>query len=227
MNVFLGWFCKIFLKPIVDFFLIKKIKGLENVPKRNFILATNHQSHLDQICTGYIALAHYLHKFRMIGQVDRYNDKFITKFLRDFFYLIGGVIPIDRRDLQSRKKALQEAIKILKKGEVLIIYPEGTRTRSGEGKMGEPKSGVGKLHLLTAIPILPAAIKGTFELMPPAKIFPKIKKIIKINVGKPMVFEEEIKRAKNLDCESEEFKQISQEIAQKTMKEIKNLYQDL
>jgi 1-acyl-sn-glycerol-3-phosphate acyltransferase len=227
MNRFLGWFCKIFLKPIVDLFLIKEVKGIENIPKRNFILVANHQSHLDQICTGYVALAKYIHSFHMIGQVDRYNDKFLTKFLRDFFYFVGGVIPIDRRSSDSRKKALEEAIKVLKKGEVLIIYPEGTRTRLGEGKMGEAKSGVGKLHLLTGVPILPVAIKGTFELMPPGRAFPKIKKIIKMNVGKPIFFQKEIELAKNLDCEKEEFKNLSQKIAQKVMEEIKSLYQKI
>jgi len=94
MNRFLSWFCKIFLKPIVDFIFVKEVKGLENLPKKNFILAANHQSHLDQIFTAYVAVPR---RFHMIGQIDRYNEKLITKFLRDFIYFIGGVIPLDRK----------------------------------------------------------------------------------------------------------------------------------
>jgi len=224
MNKILSWFCYIFLKPIVDLIFIEEVKGLENRPNKNFILAANHQSHLDQIFTAYVAVPR---SFHMIGQIDRYNERFLTKFLRDFFYFIGGVIPVDRTSPESRKKALEDAIKVLKRGDILIIYPEGTRTRVGEGKMGKPKSGVGKLHLLTSVPILPVAIKGTFELMPPGKVFPKIKKKIKINVGKPMIFKEEIEKAKNLDCSSEEFQKMTKEISQKVMEEIKRLYQQI
>ena len=154
-------------------------------------------------------------------------QKLITKFLRDFIYFIAGVIPLDRGDEKSRKKVIKEAVKVLKKGDILIIYPEGTRTRLGEGKIQKAKSGVGKLHLLTSLPILPVAIKGSFLLLPPGKVFPKIKKIIKINIGKPMIFEEEIKKAKNLDSNSEEFKKISQRIANEVIEEIKNLYQKI
>jgi len=97
----------------------------------------------------------------------------------------------------------------------------------GEGKMQKPKSGVGKLHLLTSLPILPVAIKGTFELLPPGKVFPKLKRIIKINVGEPMVFEKEIEKVKNLNCQSPEFKEISQKIANEVMEKIKELYENL
>ncbi|HDM31780.1 MAG TPA: hypothetical protein ENG32_00185, partial [bacterium] len=90
MNRVLSWFCKIFIKPIVDFIFVKEVKGLENLPEKNFILASNHQSHLDQIFTGYLAVPR---RFHMIGQIDRYNEKLITKFLRDFIYFIAGVIP--------------------------------------------------------------------------------------------------------------------------------------
>lgn len=224
MNRILSWFCKIFLKPIVDLIFIKEVRGLENLPKSNFILAANHQSHLDQIFTSYIAVPR---RFHMIGQIDRYNEKFLTKFLRNFLYFIGGVIPLDRRNPESRKRALKEAVKTLKKGDIIIIYPEGTRTRLGEGKMGEAKPGIGRLHLLTGVPILPVAIKGTFELMPVGKSFPKIKKIIKINVGKPLFFKEEIEKTKNFNEGEEEFEKISNEIAKKTMEEIKNLYFEL
>ncbi len=224
MNKILSWFCYIFLKPIVDLIFIKKVKGLENRPKTNFILAANHQSHLDQIFTAYVAVPR---SFRMIGQVDRYNERILTKFFRDLIYFLAGVIPLDRRSPESKRKVIKKAVDVLKKGDILIIYPEGTRTRLGEGKIQKAKSGVGKLHLLTSLPILPVAVKGSFLLLPPGKVFPKIKKIIKINVGKPMIFEEEIKKAKNLDSNFEEFKKISQRIANEVIEEIKNLYQKI
>lgn len=220
MNKPLSWFSKIFLKPIVDWLFIKEVKGLENIPKTNFILAANHQSHLDQIVTAYVCVPR---RFHMIGQVDRYN-KGLSRILRDTIYFIAEVIPLDRKSEDSKKRVIEEAVKVLKKGDILIIYPEGTRSRTGE--IQEGKEGVAKIFLRTGVPILPVGIKGTFELMPPGKVFPKIKKVIKINVGPALYFKEEFHFAQNLNCDSREYKEILKKITQKVMSEIRNLVQN-
>ena len=107
----------------------------------------------------------------------------------------------------------------------MVIYPEGTRTRTGEIQKAFP--GIAKLHLICGVPILPVAIKGTFELMPPGRTFPKIKRIVEINIGKPLFFKEQIEEAKNFDCQSTEYKKIALDITEKVMKEIANLYSKL
>jgi len=216
MNRLISWFCKIFLKPVIDKFLIKNVQGLENIPKTNFILAANHQSHLDQLMTGYVCVPR---RFHMIGQTDEYHG--FVKILLYLIYFIAGVIPVNRNDEKSRKKAAEEAVKVLKKRDILIIYPEGTRTRTGEIQKG--KFGVAKIYLRTGVPILPVGIKGVFELMPSGKGISKIKKIVEINIGKPLYFKEEFERAKNLDCNSAEYKNLLQRITDKIMEEIKNL----
>jgi len=216
MNKIGSWFCKIFLKPAVDRFLIKEARGLGNVPKTNFILAANHQSHLDQILTGYVCVPR---RFTYIGQVDRYSG--FEAFLRNFLYFIAGVISVNRNKPESRKKAAEEAIRRLKNGDILIIYPEGTRSRTGEIQKARP--GVAKIYLKTGVPILPIGIKGTFELMPAGRAFPKLKREIKINIGKPLHFKEELEVAKNLDCNSEEYRSICQKITDRVMEEIKNV----
>jgi len=220
MNKAISWFCKIFLKPIVYRILIKESRELENVPKGNFILATNHQSHLDIIVCGYLCVPR---RFTYIGQVDRYTG--FQGLLRNFFYFIGGVIPVNRENEVSKKTAIGKAISALKKGYILVIYPEGTRSRTG--KIQEGKSGVAKIFLKTGIPILPVGIKGTFELMPPGKAFPKIKRIVKINVSKPLYFKEEFEKVKNLDCNSEEYKNSLFKITERVMEEIKKLYEGI
>lgn len=218
MNKTSSWFCKIFLKPIVDKFLIKKVKGLENAPREgNFILVANHQSHLDHIATAYICIPR---RFHMIGQVDRYNTGLVRVF-RDLIYFITGVIPLNREIEESKKKAIEEAIKILKMGDILIIYPEGTRSRTGQ--IQEGKCGVAKIFLKTGIPILPVGIKSAFELLPPGRNFPKIKRSIEVNIGKPLYFKEEFKEVKNLNESSEEYREILQKITKKIMEEITNL----
>ena len=166
--------------------------------------------------TGYVCVPR---RFHMIGQTDRYSG--LAKLFLYLVYFITGVIPINRESEESRKKVLEEAVKVLRKGDILVIYPEGTRTRTGEIQKG--KFGVAKIYLRTGVPILPVGIKGVFELMPSGKRIPKIKKIIEINIGKPLYFKEEFEKAKNLDCNSVEYKNLLQRITDKVMEEIKKL----
>ena len=70
MNPAISWFCKIFLKPIVDWLLIKEVKGLENIPTGPFILVSNHVSYLDIIINGYLCVPR---KFHFIGQFDGFE----------------------------------------------------------------------------------------------------------------------------------------------------------
>lgn len=220
MNKILSWFCYIFLKPIVKLIWVKEVKGLENIPKSNFILAANHQSHWDQVINAYICVPR---SFTYLGQIDKFTG--FEGFLRDLIYKIAGVVTIHRYNEESKKRAIKECEKRLKKGEILIMYPEGTRSK--DGKIHQGKFGVAKLHLMTEIPILPVAIKGNFEIMPVGKVFPKFKKIVKINVGKPLQFREETERVKNLNSDSKEYKEICQEITEKVMAEIKRLFEEI
>jgi 1-acyl-sn-glycerol-3-phosphate acyltransferase len=184
MNRAVSWFCKIFLAPIVKFLFIKEVRGRENIPKRNFILATNHQSHLDEIINGYVCVPR---RFHFIGQTDQYGG--LTKLALYIIYFLAGVIHLNRKNKDSKREAVDQAIEFAKKGDSLIIYPEGTRTRTG--KLGKGKWGVAKIFLETGTPILPAAITGTFELLPPGGKL-KIKRITKINIGKPIYLEQEL-----------------------------------
>jgi len=212
MNRAVSWFCNIFIKPIVYFLFIQKVKGKENIPKKNFILASNHQSHLDWIADGYICVPR---RFRFIGQVDRYSG--LLGIARDILYFITGTIRLNRKSEVSKKKVIEEAINSLKNGDILILYPEGTRSRTGE--MGKGKWGVARLFLETGVPILPVGIKGTFELLPPGGKL-KIKRIVKINIGKPLFFKKEFEEAKKIDKDSKRYKEILQTITNRLMEEI-------
>jgi 1-acyl-sn-glycerol-3-phosphate acyltransferase len=206
---------RITLAPLVRILFIKEIRGKDNFPKRNVILASNHQSYLDILLCGYICVPR---KYTHIGQVDRENKGWSG--IRDFIYSIGEVIPVNRKDDNSKKFAFNKAVEFLKNGYSLVIYPEGTRTRNG--MVGEGKWGVAKFFLETEVPILPMGIKGAFELFPPGEK-PKIKKNIRLNIGKPLFFKEEFEKAKGLARDSKEYEEICIEITKKVMEEIKKL----
>ncbi|MDD3170237.1 MAG: lysophospholipid acyltransferase family protein [Candidatus Paceibacterota bacterium] len=215
MNKFLSILAKIFLAPIVNVVFIKEVRGLENFPKTNFILAPNHQSYLDIIVCAYLCVPG---KFTFIGQVDK--GKGVIGFLRDVLYSLAGVIPLNRKDEDSKKQAFSKAIKALKQGYSLIIYPEGKRSETGEVQKG--KWGVAKLFLQTGVPVVPLGMRGAFEIMPPrGKV--KIKRVVKLNAGKPIFFKEALEKAKNLNEDSEEYKNLCMDITDKIMEEIKKL----
>ncbi|MBZ9569509.1 1-acyl-sn-glycerol-3-phosphate acyltransferase [Patescibacteria group bacterium] len=217
MNRILSWLCKVSLVPLIKGVFIEKIIGEENIVnlKRNFILASNHQSHLDTLVDGCLCVPR---NFHFIGQIDGWRG--IPRLFIRGLYLLCGVIPLDRKDKESKRKVIRKTIKVLKKGDILVIYPEGTR--SINGKIQKGRFGISKIFLKTGVPIIPAGIKGSFELFPPKGKL-RIKKIIKVNIGKPLFFKEEFKKAKNLDENTREYCQILQKITDKVMKEISNL----
>jgi len=215
MNRFLSTILKFTLAPLVGLAFIKEIRGKNNFPKRNVILASNHQSYLDILLCGYICVPR---KYTHIGQVDRENKGW-NKF-RDAIYSMAEVIPVNRKDENSKKQAFSKAVEFLKKGYSLVIYPEGTRTRTGE--VGEGKWGVAKFFLETSVPILPVGIKGAFELFPPGEK-PKLKKAVRLNIGKPLFFKEEFEKAERLAVDSKEYEEICIDITKKVMEEIKKL----
>ena len=199
----LSW---ILLAPLY-YSMVKEVKGKENIPKRNFILTSNHSSHLDWFINGYFCTPR---RFTFIGQVDKMTGG--AAFWRDRLYDYSEVIPMNRKDPESRKQALVEAAERLRQGSILIIYPEGTRTR--DGQLHEFKPGVVRLHFETGAPILPVALKGTYELMPPGGKF-KAKKIVTVTVGKPLDFEKERGIAAKLDKNSDEYRKLCLNIAKK------------
>jgi 1-acyl-sn-glycerol-3-phosphate acyltransferase len=204
----LGWY--------IDDKMIKEVRGLENFPAgKNFIFAQNHLSYMDLFVDGYLCAPR---RFTYIGQVDKIAG--FKGFLRDLLYGYAEVIPVDRNDKESKKQAIIKAIERLKEGYTLIIYPEGTRSR--DGQMREFKPGVAKLHLESGVPVLPVAIKGTYELMPPGQKL-KVKKIVSVNIGKPLDFASERETAKGLDKNSEEYHRLCVGIAKTIENEVRNL----
>ena len=202
-------------KPVREI-LIKDINGWENIPaKGNFILASNHLSHMDWFMSGYIITPR---KFTFIAQVDQYRG--FKKLWRNLIYFYGGIIPINRKSDESKKQAIDTAIKMLGQGYCVVIYPEGGRAY--DGVMRDFKPGVGKLHLDSGVSVLPAAFAGTQELMPPHGRL-KFKKAAKINIGKPLSFGREIIAAAKLDKESHEYHQLCYNVAKQIEEEVRKL----
>jgi 1-acyl-sn-glycerol-3-phosphate acyltransferase len=93
-------------------------------------------------------------------------------------------IPVDQEGRDS--SGLKNIIKLLRKGEKVLVFPEGARTLDGEMQKGE--LGVGLIVNKTQVPILPMKIFGTYEALPPSASFPRRSKI-RLVVGQPIPFD--------------------------------------
>jgi 1-acyl-sn-glycerol-3-phosphate acyltransferase len=94
------------------------------------------------------------------------------------------MIPIDRSGGDKSQAALQTAERVLRRGELFGIFPEGTRSR--DGVLHKGRTGAVRLALKVGCPILPVGIAGTREIQPPDAKFPKFGKECSIRVGRPI-----------------------------------------
>lgn len=218
MNNIVSAISWLFPGQILKRVFVREIKGKDNFPKRNFILAANHLSHLDWLIDGAVLTPR---RATFIAQIDKMKG--IKGLMRDLVYLYVGSIPVNRNDRDSKRKALLAAIDMVKKGYCLAMYPEGSRSR--DGRLHEFKPGVGKIYLETGAPVVPVANIGTYGLMPPGGKLKKEKKVI-IKIGKPMEFPQELAAAAGLDKNSDEYRRLCTVIAKKTEDAVRKLLQE-
>ena len=168
------------LIPLIFNRWIKKVTGLENIPKNGaFIVAANHASYMDHfiiMCT----LVPYLNKkIHHLAKKEHFDSTF-----KKIWHTYGGAVPIDRQ--AGGKDALMWAVNALKKGKIIAIHPEGTRSLTG--RLQKAKTGVARLALAGKVPVIPMGLIGTFEILPKGKYIPKLKRA-EMNIGEPIYFD--------------------------------------
>jgi 1-acyl-sn-glycerol-3-phosphate acyltransferase len=153
-----------------------RVEGRGHVPRKGpAILASNHLSFLD----------HFL-----LGSSIRRQTFYISKAqhferpIRRWLFSKWGVIPLRRGE--GDREAFQRSVDVLKAGHLFCIYPEGTR--SLDGRLHKGHTGVARLHLLTGAPIIPVAMRGTFEALPKGRSMPRFNKC-GVRFGPPLRFE--------------------------------------
>ncbi len=161
-----------------------EVAGRKNLPAQSpFVLVANHASHLDAIVLGAILPARFVGAVFPIAA----GDTFFTKRASSIFATACmNALPIWRKNVGAH--SLEDLRERLLRGScVYILFPEGTRTRTGE--MATFKPGLGRLVAGTPVPVVPCYLRGAFAAMPPSKNFPSWKKI-RVTVGKPISFAE-------------------------------------
>jgi 1-acyl-sn-glycerol-3-phosphate acyltransferase len=177
------WFLKnLIASPIVDLVFRPWSEGHENVPKSGgVILASNHLSFVDSV---FLPLA-LRRRITFLAKSDYYTGRGIKGwFSRNFFHSIG-MLPIDRSGGKASEASLQTGLGVLARGEVLGIYPEGTR--SPDGRMYRGRTGVARMILEGQVPVIPVAMINTEMVMPLGHKLPRIHRV-GVVFGKPLDF---------------------------------------
>lgn len=157
------------------------ISGTEHIPAQGpVILACNHQAYSDTVfLPGQVRrTVHFLGKSDIFAGTSPLN-KVIASAMRGLH-----IIPVDRTGGSAASSSIEAGLAVLREGEVLGIFPEGTR--SPDGRLYRGKTGVARFALTTGAPIVPVAMNGAFEAQAGRRYFPHRRPRIHAVVGPPL-----------------------------------------
>ncbi len=148
VNLVVYWCVRVVLQPAIQIFFRLRRTGREHIPEGKVILAANHRSFLDPFVIG-TCLRRPIY---FMAKKELFENRLIGWFLNCL-----GAFPVRRGE--SDEDSVATALALLERGQAVVIFPEGTRHRSGP--LHPPKRGVGRLALESGAPVVPIAITGT------------------------------------------------------------------
>ncbi|WP_326764249.1 1-acyl-sn-glycerol-3-phosphate acyltransferase [Streptomyces sp. NBC_01591] len=172
----------VILGPLLRLFFRPRIEGLEHIPEDGAaIVAGNHLSFSDH----FLMPAILKRRITFLAKAEYFTGPGLKGRLTAAFFHSIGQIPVDRSGKEAGQAAIREGLGVLSKGELLGIYPEGTR--SHDGRLYKGKVGVAVMAITAQVPVVPCAMVGTFEIQPPGQVVPRIKRVT-IRFGEPLDF---------------------------------------
>lgn len=160
-----------------------RVEGLEHLPATGAaILAGNHLSVADELFLGAVVPRHiafwakeeYFHGTGIVGTV-------VATVVRGL-----GAIPVHRAGGRAALHAFDAAIPALQAGDLVGVYPEGTR--SPDGRLYRGRVGTARLALQAGVPVIPVGMLGTERVQPIGARLPRLGPRVEVRFGKPMDF---------------------------------------
>jgi 1-acyl-sn-glycerol-3-phosphate acyltransferase len=175
VKAILGPFLRIVFRPWAD--------GISNVPREGpAIIASNHLSFSDH----FFAPLPLPRKVVFLAKSEYFTGRGLKGLVSKAFFSGVGQIPVDRSGGEASERALRTGLRVLAAGNLLGIYPEGTRTP--DGRLYRGKTGVARLALEAKVAVVPCAMIGGFEFQPPGKIRPRLRIRPGVRFGEPLDF---------------------------------------
>ncbi len=167
------WLSRALFQPVfLTYFRMQRI-GREHIPRSGpVIIAANHRSFLDPFVLGTLVRR----PVYFVAKSELFRHPLIAWWLNCL-----GAFPVDRG--QGDRDAMDTARRILERGDCVVIFPEGTRTRPGA--LGAPRRGFGRLALQTGAPVVPVAVIGTEDVRKGWRIRSRH---VRIRCGPPLTF---------------------------------------
>jgi 1-acyl-sn-glycerol-3-phosphate acyltransferase len=181
-----------------------RVSGAHHVPKTGGVLiAANHASYLDIPILG----CGMFRRAWFMGRTDLFDGP-AAWLMRHM-----GWIPIRRERVD--RTGFEEAIRRVKAGQAVVIYPEGGRSEDGRLQPGKP--GVGIIVAATGCPVVPAFLAGTYDVLPPGSKWIRLRPI-RVIYGVPVDFSALMKELDRESKKKELYQRISQEIMDRIAK---------
>lgn len=177
------WFMKnLVAGPILRTAFRPWVVGHENIPTSGgVILASNHLSFIDSVFLPLVMDR----RVSFLAKSDYYTARGLKGWAIKNFLTATGMLPIDRSGGKASEASLNTGLRVLTRGEVLGIYPEGTR--SPDGRLYRGRTGVARMILEGGVPVVPVVMVDTEKVMPIGARIPKVQRIGVI-IGKPLDF---------------------------------------
>ncbi|MEB8327008.1 1-acyl-sn-glycerol-3-phosphate acyltransferase [Dietzia kunjamensis] len=158
------------------------VTGREHFPERGgALLVGNHQSVADWLFTPLLLPR----RVTFLAKSDYFTGTGVRGMLSRWFFAGSGQHPIDRTNADAAQAALDAGLEVLSSGEILCIYPEGTR--SPDGRLYRGKTGPARLALRAGVPIIPVGVTGTSEYVRRISRFrPGRRTEIRVMLGEPL-----------------------------------------
>jgi 1-acyl-sn-glycerol-3-phosphate acyltransferase len=173
-NIVLGPILKVLFRPWV--------RGSEKIPTDGAaILASNHLSFSDSIFLPLMLRRPVV----FLAKSEYFTGKGIKGTLSRWFFKGTGQLPIDRSGGKASEAALNTGLGVLGQGQLLGIYPEGTR--SPDGRLFRGRTGIARMVLEAKVPVFPVAMIDTEKVQPIGRRLPRIRRI-GVVVGEPLDF---------------------------------------
>lgn len=168
-------------KPIIVFWLGLTIRHRERLPRRGpAIIAGNHNSHLDTVALLSLFPLEEVPNVRPVAAADYFMK---PGFMRWFSLNVIGIIPVARGGVAEGIDPLEECYRALERGEILLIFPEGSRGEPEQ--MAELKSGISYLaKRFPTVPVIPVFMRGLGKSMGKGTFIP-IPFFVDVFVGRP------------------------------------------